>query len=217
MTQLLGLFGNIESTLKTIILIMVIIGVIFLCYYIKEFRPIVLIILGIFIFAGGIGATVQNIKYFSETNKTIGEVLNSTFHSISYLKQDENVFEIKSPGFKEVSENVYEVEYTIAQTPDFDLQNQKYTLYVNDYRCYSNEQGRDYMISKFNYTFYSNDSTEILTDTLIINFAFNTNSTTVVLRTNGGEQAKELWKAFERKNGIKITFDNSTIDEIYFN
>ena len=217
MSQLLGLFGDVVSTLKTIILIMVVIGVIFLCYYIKQFRPVVLVILGVVIFAGGIGATVQNVKYFSETNKTIGEVLNSTFHSISYVKQDENVFEIKSPGFKLDDNSNYVAEYDIAQTPGFDLQNQKYTLYVNDYRCYSSEQGRNYYIAKFNYTFYDNNSQEIIIDTLTIKFSFYTNSTTVVLMTSGGEQAKELWKVFERKNGIKITFDNSTIDEIYFN
>ena len=73
------------------------------------------------------------------------------------------------------------------------------------------------MLSKFTYSFYDNSSELIMTDTLSINFAFNTNSTTIVLQTSGGEQAKELWKAFARKNGIKITFDNSTIDEIYFN
>ncbi len=217
MTELLGIFGDTVSTLKTIIALMVVIGIIFLLIYIKEMRPVILVILGVVILAGGIGATVQNVKYFNASNKTIGEVLNSTLHTTHFVKQNENVFELNTLGFKQVDENTYITEYQIAQVTNLDLKNQKYTLKVNDYRCFSNVQDgqNNSMESKFTYTFYDNDKEEILTDTLSITFVFNEKSTTILLQTKGGEQAKELWKAFERKNGMNITFDNSTIDEIY--
>ena len=220
MTELLGIFGDTISTLKTIIVLMVVIGIVFILFYIKEMRPVILIILGVVVLAGGIGATVQNVKYFNASNKTIGEVINSTLHSTHIVKQDENTFELNVLGFKqsEYDENTYLTEYQMAQVANLDLKNQKYTLKLNDYRCFSNVQNDNdkYMQSKFTYTFLDNNNEEIMTDTLYITFAFYEKSTTILLQTQGGEQAKELWKAFERKNGIKITFDNSTIDEMYF-
>lgn len=218
MTQLLGIFGDTIATLKAIIFIMIIIGLIFLCYYIKEFRPIIAVIACVLILAGGVGATVQNVKYFSATNKTIGEVLNSTFKSIQVVNRNENEFELVSPGFKqsESDENTWVCEYQFAQVADLDLKAQKYTLLLNDYRMFKNVQTDKKISSKFVYTFYDNDNQPIMTDTLDIIFVFNEKNTQVRLQTQGGEQAKELWKAFEKKNGIKITFDNSNVDEIYF-
>ena len=217
-TQILGIFGDTIATLKAIIFIMIIIGLIFLCYYIKEFRPVIAVIICVLILAGGVGATVQNVKYFSATNKTIGEVLNSTFKSIQVVNRNENEFELVSPGFKqsESDENTWVCEYQFAQVADLDLKTQKYTLLLNDYRMFKNIQTDKKISSKFVYTFYDNDNQPIMTDTLDIIFVFNEKNTQVRLQTQGGEQAKELWKAFEKKNGIKITFDNSNVDEIYF-
>lgn len=61
----------------------------------------------------------------------------------------------------------------------------------------------------YSYTFKDFKKDEILKDTLHIYFMINKNDITCRLTSNGGAVAQELWKVYNKKNGMKIRFIQS--------
>lgn len=217
-TQLLGIFGDVVNTLKAIIVLLLVIGIIFIYFYIEEMRPIISIVFVILIIGAGVGATIQNVKYFTTNNVTIGEVLESTFASTNNIDETEpGVFELSGFGFKQIDENKYQSTFKKPAVTSLDFEKEKYVLYINDYKCYINQQGDNYLHSEFEYAFYNEDFDLILVDKLIINISLNANETTIIIQTMGGQSAVELWKSFQAKNNFVMSFKTATAEDFNFN
>lgn len=202
---LLSLFHNLETLLKTIIVVLLVIGMIWLCIRIPQLVPVVATFLAVSIVAIGIFCAYDSYKYLSARNMTIGEVLQSAFNNHSEIEQDENnllKWNLKNIGFKYEGASTYSTTIEKPHNEVIDLENNRYELYINNQKCYLNETGNDYVKSEFKCSFYDTDDNLIIEDTLYINFGFYQKQTVIVLTTKGGEQAVQLWKSFQVKNGF---------------
>ena len=202
---LLSLFSNIETLLKTIIVVLLVIGMIWLCIRIPQLVPVVATILAVSIVAIGMFCAYDSYKYLSAKNMTIGEVLQSAFNNKAELDQDENnllKWNMKNIGFSYEGASTYSTTIEKPHNEVIDLENNNYELYINNQKCYLNETGNDFVKSEYKCSFSDQDNNLILEDSLYINFGFYQNQTVIVITTKGGEQAVELWKSYQVKNGF---------------
>lgn len=212
MSELLaiGIFGDAMSTLKVILAMCIVLGVIYLLVTIPELRPIVAVVFAVVFVFMGVSATYNNIVYLSAGNKTIGQVINSYIETSKTENEIVNnydgspVWDLRNLGFSHIGNNVYESTIILEPCTEIDLANDNYALFINNELCLNNEVGIDYVKSQFKYTFHNDNGNIILTDTLHINFAFNTNETKIVLRTINGLSAANLWKSFQVKNNMLL-------------
>lgn len=216
MSLLLGLFGDVTSTLKVIVAMCVVIGLIFLLIKIKELRPILAVIFVIVFAFAGVFALYHDIVYLSTNHITVGDIVNSYLDATknkTQVKEDKAEWELENLGFSLVKNNTYESTIILDPCKCLDLKNNTYTLFVNNDRCLANDIGKDYVRSNYKYTFYDVDKTIIATDTLSINFAFTKNETKLVLKTEGGLNAVKLWKAYQAKNNFVLSIkETSKVD-----
>ena len=204
-SMLLSLFSNIETLLKMIILIIVLVGILYLCVKIPQLVPVIGGLLAMTIFVLGGLATIESVRYFNAHNVTIGQVIDSAFNNKSSAEEVDGktlTWNLNNLGFQYVGESKYITTIEKPKNEIVDLENNDYVLYINDIACSVNKTGSDYVKSEYNYSFYDNQNQLILSDTLYINFAFYNNQTIIELSTNGGEAAVNLWKAYQVKNGF---------------
>ena len=204
-SMFLSLFSSIENTLKMIILVMVLVGVFYLCIEIPQLIPVIGGLLAMTIFVLGGLATIESIKYFNAHNITIGEVIDSAFKNDSTAEEVEGktlTWNMTNLGFKYVNDSTYVTTIEKPFNEAIDLKNNDYILYINDNACAVNNTGSDYVKAQYTYSFYDSHNNLILSDTLYINFGFYKNQTIIELTTNGGENAVNMWKAYQVKNGF---------------
>lgn len=211
---LLSLFSNIETLLKTIIVVLLVIGMIWLCIRIPQLVPVVATILAVSIVAIGMFCAYDSYKYLSARNMTIGEVLQSAFNNKAEIDQDENnllKWNMKNIGFSYEGASTYSTTIDKPHNEVIDLENNNYELYINNQKCYLNETGNDFVKSEYKCSFYDQNNNLILEDSLYINFGFYQSQTVIVITTKGGEQAVELWKSYQVKNGF--VFELKAVDK----
>lgn len=220
MSLILGLFGSMDTTLYTIIAILLVIGVAYLLIKIPELRPIALLVfLVVFVFCG-FSACYHNIRYLTSTNMTVGDVINSyikTTQTTTTVTENKPEWLIENLGFRLVEDNTYTSTLILDPYNDLDFKNNTYSLFINNEQCLINETGNNYIRSQYPYTFFDNDNNVILTDTLYINFVFHTNETKLVLKTDNGQIAVNLWRSYQAKNNFLLAIKNSTNENVYFN
>lgn len=211
---LAGIFGDTMSTMKVILAMCIVLGVIYLLVTIPALRPILATVFAVVFVFMGVSATYQNIVYLSTNSMTVGQVINSymeTKQDVETIEQNNGkpIWNLKNFGFKNIDGNIYESTIILDPSTELDLANNTYALFVNNELCLQTEIGTDYVKSKYNYTFYDDIGNIILTDTLHINFAFNTNETKLVLRTTNGLSAANLWKSYQAKNNMLLELKTS--------
>ena len=202
---LFSLFGNIELTLKLILAIIVVAFVVVLCKQIPQLIPVLASIMALVIVFFGIASTIDCAKYINAHNVTIGEIIDSAFNDKSTAEEVEGkslAWDLTNLGFKFGSNNKYVTTIEKPHNEVIDLENNDYVLYINNEACLINETGNDYVKSEFNYSFFDRDNNLLLDDTLHIDFGFYQKQTTITISTYGGEQAVNLWKSFQVKNGF---------------
>lgn len=218
MSLLNSIWANENFILKLIILIAIVAGVIALCIFIEEMRPVILILFACAMVFFGITTTIENITYLQANNLTIGEVFDSTFGSMNNANETEpGVIKLTGFGFKQVEGETYRATYNEPAITSLDFKNEKYVLYINNYKCYITNQSENYLSSEFQYAFYDEDFNEILIDKLTISIALNENETNIVIQTSGGQNAVELWKAFQVKNNFVMCFKTATAEDFNIN
>lgn len=214
MSLLNNIWANENFILKLIILIAVVVGVIALFVIYENLRPLILALFSMAMLFFGITTAIENIAYMQANNLTIGEVFDSTFALMNNAKETEpGVFNITGFGFKQVEGDIYQATFTEQAITSLDFQNEKYVLYINDYKCYVTNQSDNYLTSEFQYAFYDDNFNEIIIDKLTISIAINANETNIVIQTSGGQNAVELWKAFQVKNNFVMSFKTATAED----
>lgn len=218
MTNLiLNVWSNESFTLKLIVALIVIVGVVLLYIKYSDLRPLMHIGLILVVLFFGITTTIENVTYLSVNNMTIGEVFNSTFGSINYFEEEEpGEFKINNFGFKNVEGYIYQATFKQPAITSLDFENQEYVLYVNGNKCYLSDCGEDYLSAEFTYAFYDENLDLITIDTLTINIALNANESTIVIQTSGGLNATELWKAYQVKNNFVLKFEPAAAEDFNF-
>lgn len=98
--------------------------------------------------------------------------------------------------------DTYSARILIDKTLDFENED-NYGVFVNDI-FYANVAS-NYAIVNYSYTFFGDNLEILLTDTLQINLAFNANSTSLTLKTQGGENAVRYWNYYFNKNNFVIS------------
>lgn len=83
-----------------------------------------------------------------------------------------------------------------------------YGVYVNGMPCNQIDISNDYVLAKYEYNFLDEDLNLLLNDTLTLKFAFYTNSTYLIVSTDGGAKAVKYWEYYFNKNIFKVTIDN---------
>ncbi|MGN1222407.1 MAG: hypothetical protein ACI4TT_04160, partial [Christensenellales bacterium] len=223
MSLLLGFFGDLTTTLGMIIAMLVVIGVIYLLIKIPQFRPLFLLVFSVVFLFCGFTALYHDVVYLTTNNVTIGDVINSyiqaTQQTTTTTEKDKPEWLIENLGFRLEEGNTYSSTLILEPFTNLDFNNNIYSLYINDEKCLLNNQGSNYLRSQFYYSFYDNENRTMLSDTLYINFAFHTNETKLVLKTNGGQSAVNLWRAFQAKNNFLLSirtsdFENQSFDQI---
>ncbi len=98
--------------------------------------------------------------------------------------------------------DTYSARILIDKTLDFENED-NYGVFVNDI-FYANVAS-NYAIVNYSYSFLGDNLETLLTDTLQINLAFNANSTSLTLKTQGGENAVRYWNYYFNKNNFVIS------------
>ena len=216
-SMILGLFTSIETVLKMIILIIVLVGIISLCVRIPQLIPVIGGVLAIAIMVTGGLATIQCSTYFSTHNVTLGEVIKSSFNNSSTAEEVEGKslsWNLTNIGFEYQGNTTYLTTIEKPFNEAIDLVNNNYVLYINNNACEVNETGTDYVKSQYVYSFYDRNNNLILRDTLYINFGFYSTQTIIEISTESGEIAVDMWKAYQVKNGFRFELKGQTKQEI---
>lgn len=129
---------------------------------------------------------------------------------------DNMAFKFENIELKELSIGTYSASITLDEVLSIDTKN-NLGVFVNRMPCdVTSSVHKDYAIAYYVYTFYDENETSILTDTLTLTFAFYENSTTLKISTNGTTEAIKLWHYYFNKNGFVVSiapfdYDNSGI------
>lgn len=103
---------------------------------------------------------------------------------------------------QESGTETYSARIQIDKTLDFEKED-NYGVFVND--IYYTNVVSNYTIVNYSYSFLGDNLEILLTDTLQINLAFNDNSTSLTLKTVGGDTAVKYWNYYFNKNDFIIS------------
>ncbi len=118
---------------------------------------------------------------------------------------DNMAFKFENIELKELSIGTYSASITLDEVLSIDTKN-NLGVFVNGMPCdVTSSVHKDYAIAYYVYTFYDENETQILTDTLTLTLAFYENSTTLKISTNGTTEAIKLWHYYFNKNGFVVS------------
>ena len=166
----------------------------------------VVIVVSIVLLGGSIYCGVNLNAYYNERGGIFGAI-TGIFETNTSEVVDE--MDIKINNIELIQENgdVYSATIMIDKVLDLDDGTQ-YGIYVND-NFVDNIDNPNYARAEYTYTFQNNSLTELLTDTLILDFAFDSTSTTLIVTTNGGVDAVSYWNSYFNKNNFIISIEES--------
>lgn len=176
--------------------------------------PVLLVIftLGILVFTG---YCVIQLNYYYTSEGGIHGKLTGIFKTNEIEVVDDLSFEMTNIELTETTPGLYSASVSLDKAISLDTK-QSLGVFVNGMPCdLASEVYEDFAIAKYGYTFYDNDKTAILTDTLTMNFAFYETSTYFELSTSGGSEAVKYWHYYFNKNGFKVSiapFDSISSD-----
>lgn len=166
----------------------------------------VVIVVSVVLLGGSIYCGVNLNAYYNERGGIFGAI-TGIFETNTSEVVDE--MDIKINNIELIQENgdVYTATIMIDKVLDIDDGTQ-YGIYVND-NFIENINNPNYTRAEYTYTFQNNSLTELLTDTLILDFAFDSTSTTLIVTTNGGVDAVSYWNSYFNKNNFIISIEES--------
>lgn len=146
------------------------------------------------------------IEYYTISGQTYGTV-SSVFNDrkTEYEKTGELTFEFSKFGLQSTTiEGQFQARVTDPHKIDIDLSNNDWSIYVNDTLLSNITTTGSALSGELSYLFRDTNNTPITVDTLFISIGFEDNATDIVVTTNGGDVAVNLWNTYLNKNGFKL-------------
>ena len=168
--------------------------------------------LGKWVFAGVafVGVTILTIysgiqlNYYYNSKGGIYGAITGIFDTNKIEVVDNLTFEVKNIELLEKTDGVYSAGITVDKVISLNTQ-ENLGVFVNGMPCdITSHVEEEYALANYVYTFYDDNQTAILTDTLILRFAFYENSTYLSLSTSGGAESVGYWHHYFNKNGFIV-------------
>ena len=194
------------NNLKFIIIGILAIMAIVIAFKFPSLRTAVAILASVmFIFCSCI-AINRVVTYYTVSGKTYGTV-DSVFknNQVDFEKTDDYTFEFRNFGLQSTTiTNQYQARATDTHKIEIDLSNNDWAIYVNGSLLSNLQNTNSTLTGDLFYIFYDTNDTVIKADALTISVAFEEKTTEIVLTTNGGDIAVNLWNNYLNKNGFKL-------------
>lgn len=151
---------------------------------------------------------IQLNYYYTESGGIYGQIVSMYNPNQVYITNNvEYVFE--NIVMTKESDTKYSAKIISDSVLDLNLDDDlTYGVYVNGMPCNQIDISNDYVLAKYEYNFLDEDLNLLLNDTLTLKFAFYTNSTYLIVSTDGGAKAVKYWEYYFNKNIFKVTIDN---------
>ena len=178
--------------------------IIWACIKFPQGKIFVGTILGITIICFTFYAGIQLNFYYSSSGGIYGAITG--IFDTNTVEVSDASFRIQNLELTQVSGDTYSARILTDDVISFE-KNKVYGLYVNDMPSKTLNFSSNYIQSKYTYSFYDNKQDLLESDSLYINFAFYTNSTSIEIYTEGGSEAVKYWNYWFNKNTFVITIE----------
>lgn len=209
--NLLGLF-NFSKNLKTILIwATVVLIVLFILKY-KNGRIIILTCFVVAFVGFTIYAGLYVNRYYKADGGIYGQIVK--LYNPNQVKITDNIkYSFKNVVLTQELDNKYSARMTSDDVLDLVLdENATYGVYVNGVPCQNCTITEEFVLADYEYVFYNDDFSIAMQDTLSFRFAFYSNSTLLIISTNGGASAVKYWNYYFNKNLFEVTIDNKGFD-----
>lgn len=189
----------------------IVIAIVWICGKYPSARVFVLtgvvIVVSVVLLGTSIYCGVNLNAYYNEKGGIFGAI-TGIFDTNTSEVVDEIDIKINNIELTQQNGDTYSAKIMIDKVLDLDDGTQ-YGIYVND-NFVDNIDNPNYVRAEYTYTFQNNSLTELLTDTLILDFAFDNTSTTLIVTTNGGVNAVSYWNSYFNKNNFIVSIEESS-------
>lgn len=211
-------FGEMLATPKFWYIIIAIIGLIILIVNCLKYPKVGKWVLFSVFYLGFLCLTAYSCVQLNIFYKTKGGIIgqiSGIFENNQVEIVDDITYEFKNTELIQIGDtNKYSSSVSVPEI--MNLENGvKYQVLVNDVPCGYADNNEDYIIAKYNYIFFDENFNSLLQDTLTINVAFYSNSTSFSVSTEGGAKAVKYWNYYFNKNSfvVKLVGKTSTIKD----
>ena len=189
----------------------IVIAIVWICGKYPSARVFVLtgvvIVVSVVLLGTSIYCGVNLNAYYNEKGGIFGAI-TGIFDTNTSEVVDEIDIKINNIELTQQDGDTYSARIMIDKVLDLD-DGTHYGIYVND-NFVENIDNPNYVRAEYTYTFQNNSLTELLTDTLILDFAFDNTSTTLIVTTNGGVNAVSYWNSYFNKNNFIVSIEESS-------
>ena len=208
MINLLGIFSGFNDTIFKIAGIIAVVAIIVALIKHENGKIFLGFVAGIAFIVATVYCGVQLNYYYTETGGIYGQIVS--LYNPNKVTITNNVsYSFENIVLTQDYDNIYSARITSDEVLNLVLdENASYGVYVNEMPCSYVEITDDYVIAKYEYAFLGEDMSILMTDTLTFKFAFYTNSTYLVVTTEGGAEAVKYWNYYFNKNVFNVTIDN---------
>lgn len=188
----------------TIILIIGAIMVLIACFkYPAVGKWVLLVVFYVALIGVTIYSTIQLNFYYKASGGIFGQIGN-VFNPNEVKVVDDITYKFSNTELLQVGDtNTYKASVSIGEVLEL-TKGVKYQLLINDVPCGYTENNEDFIVADYNYTFFNEDMSVALNDTLKIRIAFYKNSTNFTVSTDGGSIAVKYWNYYFNKNDFVI-------------
>lgn len=206
--SILGIFSNFYDKLLEIGILIAVVVLIATCIKYPGGRWFLGVILTIGFTALTVYCGIQLNYYYNETGGIYGQIVSLyNPNQVHITSNVEYLFE--NIAMTQDDEDTHSAKISSTSVLELVLdEDSSYGVYINGMPCHYVEIASDYVIAKYEYNFLDENLNLLLNDTLNLKFAFYTNSTYLVVSTDGGAEAVKYWNYYFNKNIFKVTIDN---------
>ena len=141
-------------------------------------------------------------EYYSAEGGVFGKIeniLDINQVEVNDLTFDFSNVELRSTG----NENEYSAKIVSNKILVLE-EEENFGIYVNGTPCGYVESSTNHVTADYRYVFYDEEQNIKLVDTLQFRFALNKNNTEFIIKTQGGQEAVDLWNDYFAKNNFNV-------------
>ena len=199
------LFGGVAGLISIIIVILVAIAI-----YVPSARKLIIkFIVGfvVVLFVGGSAyCGIQVDRYLNAKGGIYGYVTGLL--DINTVTQEDETLRFKLNNIVLTQDDGDEYSALIYPSNIITLEDDvNYTIYVNDIPLIPVDSSSGYIVADYTYTFYNDDMSIALEDTLRFNLSFDDYITTFKITTFGGQNAVNYWNNYFARNKLTVSIE----------
>lgn len=209
--MMLSIF-NFSENLKTILIWGAIVLIVLFILKYKNGRIIIVTCLCVAFIGFTIYAGFYVDRYYKADGGIYGQI-TKLYNPNQVDITDTVKYSFKNVVLTQDYDNNYSAKITSNEVLDLILdENSTYGVYVNGVPCQNCKITEEFILADYGYVFYNDDLTIAKQDTLSLKFAFYSNSTLLIISTDGGADAVRYWNYYFNKNLFEVTIDNKGFD-----